>query len=97
MNRTATRKRQFEQQPRRGWKVGDKVKVRPNPRAILPEDRDFYGPNVGEIIGFLDDKHAANNGAALLKIKPAVLFNVGGKMQQCETRPYIDTSELLPA
>ena len=87
-------KRQYQPQPRLGFSLGDKVRVKCDARGMLSEE-SWYGTNVGEIIGFLDDPSDANNGAALLQIKTAVKFNIGGKMEPMETRPYINTDQLV--
>lgn len=82
-------KRNIPAQDRRGLKVGDRVKVdhsRMNKRLVLPEDRDFYGDNVGKIESFLDDRTASNNGAALVEIEQKYKMVI---------RVYIDTCDLI--
>lgn len=81
--------KRYLKQPSFGLKVGDKVKVdhtRINQRTAFEGFRDFYGDNVGEIIGFLDKETAPNHGSALVRIVQ--------KFGQ-ELKVYIDTYDLV--
>ena len=84
---------QYAQQPRRGFRIGDYVKIKPyalitDDNAMIPGSDDpymYYEDNHGKIVDFMCDSTMYNNGAALVEI-----VDYNGKKQQV----FINTEKL---
>ncbi len=79
----------YPTQDQRGLQVGDKVRVdhtRMDADGQYPDFHNFYEDNVGEILKFLNDPKASNNGAPLVEIRQKFGETI---------RVYIGTGDLI--
>lgn len=70
-------RKQYQPQDRLGIQIGDRVKV-------VVDPTNWYR-GVGVVVGFLNNKFATNNGAALVEIK---------NPDDMTIRPYINVNQL---